>query len=354
MWPTRLTSRLTPAAVRRDRKPAASDGGGAAKSGPGAGCGNGSTRPGSAGGFRRTGPVLTAPAHALAAAAAIGALYLLAWLPWPVARRLGAATGAVFQRLLPGRRRVTAINLAWCFPDRSEGWRRRVQRDTFRSTGVMFAEIARAWCRAQSDALPPHRIEGLEHVLEAQRAGRPVLLVTGHFTCMDLTGRMIAERVPVAGVYRPLRNRWLEHWQNRCRARYVVAMISKRDPRGILRHLRGGGILWYAPDQDVGPARSRFVPFFDRPTATAVATWRLARQTGAAVVPMWPSREVDGSYTVRIDPALPGSEDDTPDRLLATFNAGIEAAVRQAPEQYFWLHRRFKTPPPGSRSPYVD
>ena len=297
--------------------------------------------------------LISTTARAAGAGAVIAGFHVLARVPWPLARRLGAATGAVFHRLLSRRRRIAAVNLALCFPDRSEAWRRRTERATFRNVGVMIAEIARAWCRRRAGSLPAHRIEGLEHLLEARRGCQPVLLVTGHFTCMELAGRLVGERVSAAAVYRPLGNERLEQWQNRCRRRYAVAMISKRDVRGMLRHLRCGGLLWYAPDQDPGPERGAFVPFFGRCTATAIATWRLARLTGAAVLPMWPRREADGSYTVRIDAALPGSEDATPDRLLAAFNAGIEAAVRQAPEQYFWLHRRFKTRPGGEASPYA-
>ena len=296
----------------------------------------------------------SAAARGVVAVTAIGALYLLAWLPWPAARRLGAATGGGLRAALPRRRRVAAANLALCFPDRGDAWRRRVERDAFRSVGVMIAEIARAWCRVSPKALPDHRIEGMEHIAAAQKAGRPVLLVTGHFTCMDLAGRMVAERVPLAGVYRPLRNPWLERWQNRCRGRYTLAMISKRDPRGIIAHLRTGGVLWYAPDQDMGPERSVFVPFFGRPAATAVATWRLANQTGAEVIPMWPRRLTDGSYAIRVDPPLPGAADESPERLLTALNLGIEKAAREAPEQYWWLHRRFKTPRRGSKSPYAQ
>jgi KDO2-lipid IV(A) lauroyltransferase len=131
-------------------------------------------------------------------------------------------------------------------------------------------------------------------------------------------------------------------------------MISKRDMRAAIRYLRGGGVLWYAPDQDFGPKQSEFVAFFGIPAATLVATVRLVELTGCRVVPMFPRYDAPtGQYVVTFHPPL----DDFPSgdivKDLARVNALLEEQVRAAPEQYWWIHRRFKTRPQGESPFYV-
>jgi KDO2-lipid IV(A) lauroyltransferase len=185
--------------------------------------------------------------------------------------------------------------------------------------------------------------------------GRGVLLVTAHFTCLEICARVFAMPYDnAAAIYRPLRNPVLEWYQNRGRARYAQCMIRKDDLRGAVRFLRSGGVLWYAPDQDFGADRSLFAPFFGISTATLTVTTRLARLTGCRVVPMLPHYDrTRRKYVVRMYPALEDfpSGDDLAD--LTRVNAMIEEHVREAPEQYWWIHRRFKTRPEGE-PPFYD
>ncbi len=196
-------------------------------------------------------------------------------------------------------------------------------------------------------------VEGLEHIEAARQSGRGVLLVTAHITCLEIGARLLAMHLPLAAIYRPLRNPVLEWYQNRSRLGYGKAVISKREMRGSIRFLRQGGLIWYAPDQDFGRDQSVFAPFFGIQTATLLATYRLAQLTGCAVVPMFPVYdEPKRHYVVRIQPALtsfPGADA----RLdLARLNAIMEAQIRSAPEQYWWIHRRFKTRPEGEAAFY--
>jgi len=155
-------------------------------------------------------------------------------------------------------------------------------------------------------------------------------------------------------MYRPLRSPVLEWYQNRGRSRYTVCMIEKSDLRGAVRYLRGGGVLWYAPDQDFGAKRSVFVPFFGLQAATLAATERLVQLTGCAVVPMFPVYDASSRrYTVKFWPALEDFPTGEVVADLARINMLLEEHVRQAPEQYWWIHRRFKTRPPGE-PPFYD
>ncbi|MBU1189129.1 MAG: lysophospholipid acyltransferase family protein [Gammaproteobacteria bacterium] len=271
-------------------------------------------------------------------------MQLSARLPQPLAQTLSRPGGAVLQAVMRRRAAVVTANLRHCFPHWSASevaqWRRRM----FRALAYSFYEIALSWCRRDSTTLPACQINGLQHVHQAQADQRGILLVCGHYTTMEITGRLIAEQVPLHAVYRPLRNRVLERFQNRGRGRYTKGLISKREPGRILRELKRGGVVWMAPDQDFGPARSQFVDFFGRPTATLSAVWRLAQASNAVVLTMQPQRLGDGCYRIDIEPPLPAGDAAS---MLQNMNQRLEAQVRRQPDQYWWLHRRFKTRPQG-------
>ncbi len=284
----------------------------------------------------------------------IGMLRILARLPASLARRCALLLGRVLGRTMRRRRRVVTANLRLCFPDWSEQQRRDLTARLFQSLGLSVYEIALAWCRPAGADLPGCQLDGLEHINAARRAGRGVLLVNGHFNCLEICSRFLAEAMPLQGVYRPLNNPVMERFQTRARLRYARAMISKRQPRQILAALRSGELIWFAPDQDFGPLRSMFIPFFNLPAATLTATWRLARGSGAVVLTATPRRLPDGNYQITIGPELPGADDATPERMLTALNQRIESAVRAAPEDYWWFHRRFKTTPDESIDHYAE
>lgn len=286
----------------------------------------------------------------------VGLAVLLARLPWPLQRRLGAAFGALALRLARSRREAARANLALCLPELDEAAREALLRANFRDTGIGLCEFARAWWGTLAPLRARTRIEGLDVLQRLQAEGRGVLLVSGHFTTLELCGRLLCDHVPVAGMYRPHRSPVLEWAVLRGRLRYASAMFSNRDTRGALRHLKQGGILWYAPDQDMRGKDTVFAPFFGVPAATITATHQFARLTGCAVVPFFHRRETgeDGRdlYLLRIgEPLAPFPTADAVADSTAV-NAAIEAMVRQAPSQYLWLHRRFKRQPPGSPPRY--
>lgn len=284
----------------------------------------------------------------------VGLLWLLGKVPvrlgWWLCRPLG---GALF-RMMGRRRQVAQRNIERCFPELSPPEVEHLLRANFRALARTTFETAWCWGMSRRRFRRMARIEGLEHLLDAEEAGKGVLLITAHMTCLEVGGRLACEAAPVTGVYRPLRNEVLEWYQNRRRFTYAQGMISKRDMRSAIRYLRQGGILWYAPDQDFGAAQSVFVPFFGIQTATLAATQKLARLTDCALVPMFPTFEAASRcYVLRIYPALEGFPTTDAQADLARLNAEMEAQVRRAPEQYWWIHRRFKTRPEGE-PPFYD
>jgi KDO2-lipid IV(A) lauroyltransferase len=286
-----------------------------------------------------------------------GVLALLARLGRGPLRRAQRVTGVLAgpMRLLMRRRaRIVRRNLELCFPDLDAAGRSRLERAHFRNLAEAVGEIAVAWYHPGMLDAEFGDVVGLEHLQAARADGRGVLVLTGHVTCLELGGRLLGERVDASAIYRPLSNPVLEEAQNRGRARYAQRMIPRNNLRAMVRHLRAGGVLWYAPDQDLGPHRSRFAPFFGVPAATATGMLELARLGRAHVVPMVPVKHPEtGRIRVVVEAPLDPFPSDDPDGDLARFNAFLERHVRAAPAAYWWLHRRFKTAPEGTPDRYA-
>lgn len=283
----------------------------------------------------------------------LGLLRLIAILPGPVQRGLGWSLGLVLPWLVGSRRRVVRRNLELCFPELDPAARAALARANLRNTGTMLVEFALAWMGSKARiAALPCRIEGLEH-LEAVRAqGRGILLVGAHMSHLELAGRLLTTRWPVAGMYREHADPTFEAAIRKARAGYATAMFRRDELRGAIRHLRAGGTLWYAPDQGYRRGEHVFVPFFGVPAATLTATNQLARLTGAAVIGFAHRRLPDGSYELKLFPPLEDfpTSDVTADS--ARVNRLLEGCIRWAPEQYLWLHKRFKRQPEGVKPPY--
>ncbi len=283
---------------------------------------------------------------------ALGVMVLAARLPWLWQRAIGRGIGRIALRLARSRRHAAEVNLRLCFPDKPQEWRDTLLRESFDALGIGLFEFARAWWGRLGPIERTARIEGLEHLQALQREGRGVLLVSGHFMTLEMCGRLLCGHVPLAGMYRRHRNPVMEWAVKRGRLRYATAMFANSDLRGAVRHLKRGGFLWYAPDQDMRVKDTVFVPFFGMTASTITATHQLARLTGCAVVPFFHRREGD-RYILRVAPPLEDFPSDDAVADTARVNAAIEAMVREAPAQYLWIHRRFKRQP-GGRSHFYD
>lgn len=281
----------------------------------------------------------------------LGAMVLAARLPWALQRALGRGIGALALRVAGERRRAAAINIGLCFPEMHAAQRELLLRESFRDLGIGLFEFARAWWGNVAPMRRGVRIEGLEPIRQLQAQGRGVLLVSGHFMTLEMCGRLMCDHLPLAGMYRRHRSPVLEWAVKRGRLRYAAAMFSNEEIRPAMRHLKQGGMLWYAPDQDMRGKDTVFAPFFGVPAATITATHQFARLSGCAVVPFFHRRE-GGDYVLRLGEPLPDfpSTDVLADTVRV--NASIESMVRQAATQYLWIHRRFKRRPDGVAKPY--
>ena len=296
-------------------------------------------------------PSLLAPRHWPAWLGA-GVIWLIARLPYPLLLALGRALGMLIRHVPSRRRHVARANIALCFPELDTRAQAALVAAHLTDIGLMLVEFALGWMGPdRAIARIPVQLEGLEHLEAARARGQGVLLVGGHFSHLELCARLISRRIPIAGMYRRMDSPVFEWAVLRARLHYAAAMFEKDDIRGTVKYLRGGGTLWYAPDQDMRSKDSVFVPFFGIPAATITATHHLARMGNAQVIPFFHRRLPQGGYAMRLGEPLEMDGDAVAN--TARVNAGIEQMVRAAPEQYLWVHKRFKTRPPGEPDPYA-
>ena len=283
----------------------------------------------------------------------LGVLWLLHFLPLAVLAPLGRGAGLALYLLARERRKVALTNLKLCFPHQSDTERRRVARRHFQVLGRSLVEHGLLWWSSKARLQRLIRVEGLEHWQAV--AGRPVIWLAPHFVGLDMGGTRIITEWRGVSVYGhqkdPVFDRILLHG----RTRFVTpALYSRQDGiRPVVRAMRKGLPLYYLPDMDLGDRDSIVVPFFGVPAATITGLSRIARLAGAVVVPAV-TRQLPGAagYVLRFYPAwtaFPGADLESDTRRM---NAFIEERVLEMPEQYYWVHKRFKTRPPGEPSPY--
>lgn len=283
----------------------------------------------------------------------IGAMHIVAWLPWRFRLWIGKLIGLAARRLAGRRLHITETNLRLCFPALDADEQRRLVRETFIANGIGLVETATGWCRDPEDLR--HRVvfKGQEHRARLEAEGKGALILGVHFSTLDLGAALHSLYFRADAVQRPHDNPLFARFMGRARAPYFDRVLDRHDLRGVVRRIKAGHAVWYSPDQDFGRDVSVFAPFFGIQAATVKMTARIARMTGAPVIPLIFHRNADNrTYTLEYLPPLKDfpSHDDAAD--AARINAVIEAAIRQHPEQYLWLHRRFKTRPEGETSPY--
>ncbi len=275
----------------------------------------------------------------------LGLLRSAAFLPVSVALSLGNKLGLLLGPLLSYRRKVAETNLTLCFPELSHTQRHRLLREHMGALGMSVMEMALAWWAPKARLAGLARLEGAEHLTGALAQGKGVLLVTGHFTSFEMGGRLILEHAPLAVIYQEFSNPVFHRAMVGARHHQAHRIIHRRDLRGLMAALGHNEVVWYAPDQDAG-RRGVFAPFFGVPAATHTATSRIARASGAVVLPYTVQRLTDPpGYHLKIHPPLadfPGSD---PTQDAARINAFLESEIRSMPAQYLWVHRRFKTRP---------
>jgi len=285
---------------------------------------------------------------------ALALMWSVAQLPFPVQIRIGQLLGLVTFNFARARRHVCEVNLRLCFPELGEEQRRQLVKKTFISNGIGLIEVAISWFRDPEDYRHRTTVSGMENLEAALAEGRGVLLLCAHFTTLEFGGFLLSLFQQMDVTYRPNKNPLFQAAMFRGRKRHYANVFDRKDVRGAMRSLKAGRILWYAPDQDYGAKYSVFVPFFGNQAATITATSRFAKVNNSAVVFFSHYRNEDNSgYHLAFSPALeayPSGDDETD---ATAINRLIEAAIRKQPDQYLWLHKRFKTQAAGRNArPY--
>lgn len=281
------------------------------------------------------------------------ALWLCHFLPLHLLAPLGKGLGLALYALGRERRRVARINLRLCFPEMEEKERERCLRRHFMALGRSLVEHGILWWSPKRRVKKLVRLEGLEHWQAVK--DRPVIWLAPHFVGLDMGGVRLTADYPLVSIYSRQKDRLFDALLFHGRTRFgTTRLLSRQDGiRPVIKALNEGLPFYYLPDMDFGPRDSVFVPFFGVPAATITGLSRLARVTGAVVVPCV-TRQLPGAqgYVLKFYPAwrdFPGQSVESDTRRM---NAFIEERVREMPEQYFWLHKRFKTRPEGQPRVY--
>ncbi len=284
-----------------------------------------------------------------------GLWWLMVQLPVAAQMKLGTWLGMGMKAVAKRRIAIIDRNLALCFPALSDKERLVLRQTNMDAMGKGFMEIGMAWFMSHRRMRRTYSVEGLEHLEKAREQGIGVLLMGMHFTTIDYGAAVISMNHSIDGSYRPHKNPVYDYIQRKGRERHndQGIVIARGDLRTMIKRLRQGRAVWYAPDQDYGPQHSVFVPFFGVDAATITATSRLAKMGRALVIPFTHHRISDsGRYQVKVYPPLsefPGENEEADARRI---NAFVEACINECPSQYLWAHRRFKTRPEGQPDLY--
>lgn len=284
----------------------------------------------------------------------LGLIRLCTLLPYRMQMWLGSLLGYLSYALLPRRRHIVETNIKLAFPELNEKEQKLLVRKTFASTGMGIFETAMAWWGSKRHLQPMVTIHGIEHLQNALAQGKGVILLSAHFSSLELSGRLLSFTQPFQVTYKRAHNPLMEAILRHVRKKHFIDAINTYDTREMITGLKKNVATWYAMDQDLGARLHVFAPFMGIPTCTLTTTSRLARMSGAIVVPYFPKRLDDCcKYELTILPALENfpSKDDLED--TTRINDLITEYVRKAPEQYLWVHRRFKTRPPGEPDVYT-
>ena len=281
---------------------------------------------------------------------AVFIMYSISWLPYKFQLLLGRLIGKLLFRIGSSRKKVALRNIELCFPDMPKEDQLILLKKNFESTGIALFETGMGWWWPDWRIKRKFTIIGLEHIEKAKANGEHVFILGMHYLCLEIIGRGFGHAHPAVIFYRPHNNDLMEYFQHRGRGRSNKYMLGKRDVKGLIKAIRSGESSLYLPDQDYGRNRSVFVPFFDvKETASTTGTLIFARQKNTKTFILIPGRNNDGSgYTATITPALDNFPTNNDINDVTRVNQEIEKAVIRKPEQYMWLHRRFKTRPNDS------
>ena len=280
-------------------------------------------------------------------------MWLLARLPMRWIFALGKTIGVFGYHLARSRRRIAEVNIAKCFPTLDAEQRQQLVRANFRHTGMGVVEMALSWLNPRRDLSAHYRVEGLEYLHQAHDQDRGIVLVGAHYTTIDVTSQFLSKLGFVDVMYRRNKNPVWEWLQTQGRRHHFDGVVERSDMRQTIKRLKAGRAIWYAADQDYGRKHSVFAPFFGISTATIAASSRLAQRNQSPVLMLHQIRDIERrTWTLRFSPVLEGFAQGDEVADATRLNQMLEDSLRQVPDQYLWVHRRFKTRPEGEDSFY--
>lgn len=286
---------------------------------------------------------------------AVGMLRLICLLPHRWTLAVGRGIGKLAHRFAGTRLAIVRRNIELCFPELSTAERDALAKRHFEALGMSVIEMGLGRWLSDRRHLAMTRLEGLEHLDRATQAGKGVILLSAHFTTLEISGRVLALNCPpFDAVFRKNRSEFITELQRTGREKAADDTIEKRDIRRMVRSLRNGRPVWYAPDQSYDRKGAAVVRFFGVPCMHTTATSTLAKLGDAVTLPYFPERLEDGRYILRILPPLRDFPSDDPVADAEQYVAVLEDHIRRCPEQYFWLHRKFKNLPADYPDYYAD
>jgi KDO2-lipid IV(A) lauroyltransferase len=276
----------------------------------------------------------------------VAILRLIVLLPWSWQMSLGKGMGKLLYLALPARRKISCINLKIAFPERSQEELETLNRDHFISMGQGLIEAALGWWGSEKQISTLAHAEGLEHIEKALKEG-PVILIGVHFSSLEVGARILAQQMPIHAVYRPHQNKLIEYLVAIKRDSQYGKAIPKNRMRDMIKSIKNGFPVWYATDQNYRAKGSILVPFFGVDAPTNPGTSRLARITGAKVIPSITVRLLDDrdnrkGYLIRTLPPLDNFPSGDAFKDTRRLNQILEELIREFPEQYLWTHKRYK------------
>jgi KDO2-lipid IV(A) lauroyltransferase len=285
----------------------------------------------------------------------VAVLWVVHFLPLPLLAATGRGLGVVLYHLAKKRRHIVQVNLSLCFPELTGVQRGELARAHFRSLGRSMLERSLLWWSSRARLSRLIRVDGEEKIRALREAGRPVILLAPHFVGLDAGGTAITARFDIVSIFAEQSNGVFDRLLYRGRSRFGNQLLLSRQDgaRASVKAMKAGRPFYYLPDMDFRSRDSIFVPFFGVQAATITGLSRLSRLAGAAVVPCV-TRMLPGGqgYRVEIGDPWPDFPTDNVEADTRRMNQWIEGVVRTMPEQYYWVHRRFKTRPPGEARPY--
>jgi len=287
--------------------------------------------------------------------AGMGLLRLICLLPHRVTLSVGRFFGRLLHATGGSRRAVVRRNIELCFPDLTPDERDAMALEHFKALGMMLMEMGLGRWASTHHLQSITRLTGAEHVHNALASGKGVILLSAHFTTLEISGRVLAEAIPpFDAVFRKARSEFMTELQRSGREVSADATIEKRDIKKMVRSLRGVRPVWYAPDQSYNRKGSEVIEFFGVPSMHTTATSTLARLGDAVVIPFFPRRLDDSTYELVLLPAFDNFPSGDAVADTRRYVAILEEQVRKCPEQYFWIHRKFKDLPDGYPDFYSD